>query len=248
MSCRLAGGAPAAQPGEAPGANRRFAAAAACALVTAGIAVAVLSLPEPAPTLAPLAAAHLTLTGLGNPVTAVLIAFRAIDTLLEVAVLLLAVIGIWSLAPDRFWRGRPGLPQREDPDGVLAFFARLLPPIGILVAIHLFWIGADAPRGEFQSATVLAAMWILAMMAGLVDAPPIERRRLRLLLVGGPAVFLAVGFAGWAMAWGFLAYPPEHAKLLIVAIEVPVTLSVATALVLLVAGPAARAPDRHPPG
>jgi multisubunit Na+/H+ antiporter MnhB subunit len=138
--------------------------------------------------------------------------------------------------------------QRADPDGVLAFFARLLPPLGILIAIHLFWIGADAPGGEFQSATALAAMWILATMAGLVDAPPIERRRLRLLLVAGPAVFLAVGFAGLATAGSFLAYPLDHAKLLILAIEVPVTLSVAAALVLLVAGPPARAPDRCPPG
>jgi multisubunit Na+/H+ antiporter MnhB subunit len=243
---RLGAGAPSAQRCEAPGASLRFAAGAACALVTAGLAVTVLSLSEPAPTLAPSAAAHLARTGLGNPVTAVLMAYRAIDTLLEVVVLVLAVIGIWSLAPDRFWRGRPGLLQREDPHGVLVFFARLLPPLGLLVAIHLFWIGSDAPGGEFQSATVLGAMWILAMMAGLVDAPPTDRRRLRLLLVGGPAVFLAVGFAGSAMAGSFLAYPPEHAKLLIVAIEVPVTLSVAAALVLLVAGPPARAPDRPP--
>jgi multisubunit Na+/H+ antiporter MnhC subunit/multisubunit Na+/H+ antiporter MnhB subunit len=140
-SSRLPRGAPSAEPGVI----LRLAAAAGCVLVTAGLAATVLSLPEPAPTLAPLAAAHLPQTGLGNPVTAVLMAYRAIDTLLEVVVLLLAVIGVWSLAPDRFWRGRPGLPQREDPDGVLVFFARLLPPLGVLVAIHLFWIGSDAP-------------------------------------------------------------------------------------------------------
>jgi multisubunit Na+/H+ antiporter MnhB subunit len=247
-SSRLRRGAAPAQPGQAPGIALRLAAAAACALLTAGLAAIVLSLPEPAPTLAPLAVAHLAQTGLGNPVTAVLMAYRAIDTLLEVVVLLLAVIGIWSLAPDRFWHGRPGLLQREDRHGVLVFFARLLPPLGILVGIHLFWVGSDAPGGEFQSATVLAAMWILAMMAGLVDAPPISGRRLRLLLVAGPLVFLAVGFAGLAMAGSFLAYPPDHAKLVIVAIEVPVTLSIAAMLGLLVAGPPARAPDRHPPG
>ena len=126
-------------------------------------------------------------------------AYRAIDTLLEVVVLLLALIGVWSLAPDRFWGGRPGSRQGEDRDGVLAFLGRLLPPVGILVGIHIFWIGSEAPGGEFQGATILAAMWVLAMMAGLADARPrSSRRRLRLLLVVGPAVFLAVGLAGFA--------------------------------------------------
>ena len=52
-SSRLGRGEPLAQPGV----SLRLAAAAACALVMAGLAAVVLSLPEPAPTLAPLAAA-----------------------------------------------------------------------------------------------------------------------------------------------------------------------------------------------
>jgi multisubunit Na+/H+ antiporter MnhB subunit len=222
----------------------RLVAAIVSILAAAGIAAAVLSLPAPAPTLAPLAAAHLALTGLGNPVNAVLLAYRAIDTLLETVVLLLALVGIWSLAPDRFWGGRPGLRQREDTDGVLAFLGRLLPPIGIIIGIHLFWVGSDAPGGEFQSGTILAAMWILAMMAGLVDAPPVSRRRLRVALVAGPVVFLTIGAAGFVIAGAFLAYPPDYAKSLIVTIEAAVTLSIAATLGLLVAGP----PERAPPG
>ena len=66
------------------------------------------------------------------------------------------------------------------------------------MGIHIFWVGSVAPGGEFQGATILAAMWILAMMAGLVDAPPVSRRWLRLMLVAGPAVFLAIGLAGFA--------------------------------------------------
>jgi multisubunit Na+/H+ antiporter MnhB subunit len=235
--------AEAAEAAEWPPSVLRFAAGGASILVSAGLAAVVLMLPEPAPTLAPQAVANLALTGLGNPVTAVLMAYRAIDRLLEIVVLLLALLGVWSLAPDRYWNGCPGLRHAEDPNGVLAFFARLLPPIGILVGIHLFWIGSVAPGGEFQSATVLAAMWILALFAGLVDAPPTGRRRLRLLLVAGPAMFLAVGLAGFAMAGSFLGYPPEHAKLVIVAIELPATLSIAAVLGLLLAGPPERAPE-----
>ena len=47
-------------------------------------------------------------TGLGNPVTAVLIAYRAFDTMLEKVVLVLAVVGVWSLAADLYWGGAPG--------------------------------------------------------------------------------------------------------------------------------------------
>jgi multisubunit Na+/H+ antiporter MnhB subunit len=219
-----------------------FVAVVVSGLAAAGLGAVVLSLPTPAPTLAPAAALHLSLTGLYNPVNAVLLAYRAIDTLLEVVVLLHALLGVWSLAPDRLWGGRPGFAQREDPDGMLAFVARLLPPFGIVVGIHLFWAGSVAPGGEFQSATVLATMWILVVTAGLVDWPPVGRRWLRFVLVIGAAVFLAIGLAGFGMAGAFLSYPPDYAKLLIVSIELPVTGSIAAILALLVAGPPSREP------
>jgi multisubunit Na+/H+ antiporter MnhB subunit len=152
----------------------------------------------------------------------------------------LALVGVWSLTPDRLWGGRPGprLPAR--PDGALALLARLLVPVGIVVGVHIFWVGANDPGGKFQAGTILAAMWMLAMMAGLADAPPIGRRWLRLVVVAGPAVFLAIGIAGFVMAGGFLAYPAGLAKPLIIVIEAAMTLSVGATLALLVAGP----PDR----
>jgi multisubunit Na+/H+ antiporter MnhB subunit len=232
--------APAA--GGIPGMALRLAAASFSILMAAGVAAIVLLWPAPAPTLAPQAMANIAATGLDNPVTAVLMAYRAIDTLLETVVLLLALLGIWSLAPDGVWGGRPGPRRERDADGVLTLLAQLLVPVGILVGLHIFWIGSAKPGGEFQGATILGAMWILANMAGLVEAPPVSRRSLRLVLIAGPVVFLAVGFLGFALAGSFLAYPPEQAKLLIVAIEVPVTLSIAAALCLVVVGPPQRAP------
>ena len=229
---------------EKPSAIMRLAAAVRCTLVSAGLAALVLLMLEPAPTLAPRAMANIAATGLSNPVTAVLMAYRAIDTLLETVVLLLALVGVWSLARDRVWGGLPGPYHRADPHGLLTFTAQILVPIGILIGIYIFWVGSVAPGGEFQGATVLAAMWIIASMAGLVDAPPVTRRWLRLALIAGPALFFAIGLAGFAIAGGFLAYPESHAKLLILMIEVPVTLSIATTLALLVAGPPERAPAR----
>jgi multisubunit Na+/H+ antiporter MnhB subunit len=238
---RLRGGAAADLPARPA---QRVVAAVLSLLVAGGIAVAVLALPDPAPTLAPPAAAGLPATGVGNPVTATLMAYRAIDTLLEKVVLVLALLGVWSLAPDRLWGGSPGPRYPLDRDGVLAFLARLLIPVGILVGVYVLWVSADEPGGAFQGGAVLAAMWVLAMMAGLTEAPAVSGRRLRLVVVVGAAVFLAVGLAGFAMAGAFLAYPEAFAKPLIIAIEVPVTLSIAAALGMLVAGPPARAPRR----
>ena len=126
----------------------------------------------------------------------------------------------------------------------MTFVAQLLVPVGILVGIHIFWIGSVTPGGEFQGATILAAMWILAAVAGLVDAPAASRRWLRLLLAAGPAVFFTIGLAGFAIAGSFLAYPASYAKLFILSIEIPLTLSIAATFALLVAGPPEREPQR----
>lgn len=222
--------------GERTGAGLRVVAGIVALTVTGLLVAAVVGFGEPAPTLAPQAAAALPATGLGNPVTAVLIAYRATDTLLEKVVLVLALLGIWSLAADGAWGGRPGRKQRADPDGGLAYFARRLVPVGVLIGLYVFWVGADHPGGAFQGATILAAMWLLAMMAGLADVPSIQEPRVRALLVAGAAVFLAVGLALLGVGDGFLVYPPAWAKALIIGIEVAMTATVAVTLVLLIAG------------
>jgi multisubunit Na+/H+ antiporter MnhB subunit len=207
-----------------------------------GLLVAgILLLPEPAPTLAPLALENAAATGLSNPVTNVLMAFRALDTMLEKVVLLLALAGVWSLAPDSFWGGRPGPRHPADPQGLLAFFVRLLPPLGIVIGVHLLWVSADHPGGAFQGGTVLAAMWILVMIAGLALAPPVSSRRLRLVLIAGPLVFVLVGLGGMWFGAAFLAYPVAFAKPLILTIEFAMLLTIAATLGLLVAGPPGQA-------
>jgi len=221
----------------------KLAVAVGCAAISAGLGFAVLNLSAPPPTLAPAASEALARTGLGNPVTAVLLAYRAIDTLLEKVVVLLALIGVWSLAPDGIWGGAPEVKSADVP-APLSYLARILPPFGVVIGIYMFWVGADAPGGTFQAGTVLAAMWLLAMMAGLTPAPETERPLLRVALMGGPALFLGIAFLGFAFADGFLAYPEGFAKPLIVAIEAALTLSVAAALAMLVAGPARKAPAR----
>src|SRR5208337_3802481 len=169
-----------------PGAALKIAAAALSLIVAGLLAAAVLYLPDPAPSLAPDADRHLAATGLGNAVTAVLIAFRSFDTMLEKVVLVLAVVGVWSLAADRYWGGAPGEARAERPEPTLAFFAQVLAPIGILVGVHVFWVGADEPGGAFQGGAILAAMWMIVMMARLTGAPQASAFWLRLALIAGP--------------------------------------------------------------
>jgi multisubunit Na+/H+ antiporter MnhB subunit len=128
--------------------------------------------------------------------------------------------------------------RRED---ALVYLAQVMPPVGIVVGVYIVWVGADAPGGKFQGATILAAMWILVMMAGLRHPPSVAWSGLRLALVAGPAVFISVGLAGFALADGFLAYPVPYAKPLILLIELVLAPSAAVTLALLVAGP----PIRH---
>jgi multisubunit Na+/H+ antiporter MnhB subunit len=215
--------------------------ALACLAVTVGLGAVVLSFPSPAPGLAEEAAAALGQTGLGNPVTAVLLSFRAMDTLLEKIVLMLALVGVWSLATDANWGGSTRLAPGSVPPP-LTFLARTLPPFGVLIAFYQFWVGADAPGGTFQAGTILAAMWLLAMLAGLATPPETRRGGLLLMLAGGPALFISIGILGFAMAGSFLAFPPAVSKPLILAIEAALALSIAGTLALLVAGP----PDARP--
>jgi multisubunit Na+/H+ antiporter MnhB subunit len=215
----------------------RLAAAFFCALVGACLAGALLLPPKVIPTLAPAVMENLVHTGLGNPVAGVLFAYRALDTMLEKVVLLLALLGVWSLAPNHAWNGIPSLRVYERPNTTLTFLAQLLPPVGMVVGIYMCWVGANEPGGAFQGGTILAAMWLLVIIARLEVAPSIGQPWLRFGLVLGPIVFLAVGLAGLVLANAFLAYPPGYAKPLIVAIEVALTVSIAAALAMLAAGP-----------
>lgn len=222
-------------------------AALACMALVGVIGHAVLALDPQGAGLTELAHSQLPQAGVGNPVTAVLLSFRAYDTLLESIVLLVALVGVWSLAQDDHWGHAPGLPQRVRADGVLATFGRFLPPVGVLVGVYLVWAGADQPGGAFQGGTVLAAVWLLLAMAALVRAPRVSSLPLRGALVAGPVLFLGVGVAG-ALAGSFLGWPQAQAKTIIVGVEVVLTLSIAVTLALLLVGPPQGSTSDRTPG
>ena len=93
--------------------------------------------------------------------------------------LLLALVGVWSLAPDRLWGGTPGLHAFRDAQHVAAS-RPIAAPVGIVVGVYIFWVGAELPGGAFQGGAILAAMWLIVMMARPVeDVPPTGRRWMR---------------------------------------------------------------------
>ncbi len=212
-------------------------------LAGGGLAVALgwawLALPPPPEGPGPMLARALPDAGVGNPVTAVLLNFRAWDTLLESVVLLVALVGAWGLARDAHWPGPAGLPQHARPGGVMAGFGRALPPVGLMAGMWLVWAGAEGHGGAFQGGTVLAAVALLALLAGITAPPRLSAPGWRAVLVAGPGVFVLSGLAGAALAGGFLVLPPALAKPAILVIEAALALSIAVTLALLVLGPPA---------
>ena len=175
-------------------------------------------------------------SGVGNPVTAVLLNFRAYDTLLELAVLLTAVLGIFALG-----QARPGY-RFAGP--VFDSLVRWLVPVLILTAGYLLWVGAHAPGGAFQAGATLAAAAVVLRLAGRSQIGLPTGNALRLVMVAGVAVFLLVGLALLVLGRPFLGYPPAWAGVLILVIESAAMLSIATALALAFIGGRPQAPGQ----
>jgi multisubunit Na+/H+ antiporter MnhB subunit len=131
-------------------------------LLSGALAWAALAVSPDELRLVPNVEAALPESGVANPVTAVLLNFRGYDTLLEVGVLLLAIVGIWSMSRHaRVWIKIP------DDDPVLVIFARLLLPLMVIAAAYIFWLGADNPGGAFQGGAILGGMGVLWMAAAI---------------------------------------------------------------------------------
>ena len=167
--------------------------------------------------------ASLPESGLGNPVAGVLFVYRALDTLLEKVVLLLALIGVWSLAPDRLWGGVPELRPYAQPSGALTFLAQVAAANrdrrGFLYVLG--W--RQPPRWCLSRRRGPGGHVAPGRSRGLAGLALDQAAWMRVLLVAGPVVFLAIGFAGFVLADAFLAYPKGYAKPLIVVVEVTLT-------------------------
>lgn len=198
-------------------------------MITAGLGYVLLSLPTHNTGLTAAVSQNLESSGVDNPVTAVLLNFRGYDTLLETIVLLVALLGVWSLSDVET---RPESP----PGHVLETFSRLLLPVLILIICYLLWVGAHAPGGAFQAGSVLAATCVLLVLTRWHLRASYRGLILRMALIAGPGAFLIIAaYALWTEG-NLLKFPPEYAGRWILALEIFATLSIGATLTALFFG------------
>lgn len=206
-----------------------FVVLAVCSVLGIVIGRAMLQLPPSPMQLEPLVMENLEASGVSHPVTAVLLNYRGYDTLLEIAVVLLALLGILAVSGGERSTHHS---ITTVPQPLLQSMARLVVPLMVLVTGYLLWAGSKQPGGAFQAGAVMAAAGILLYLAGLLPAWAAPGYRLRIALVAGLIIFLAI--AALPLFWGYalLQYPKAWAGSLIFAIEAGLTFSLA----LLLAG------------
>lgn len=211
-----------------------------CAALFAFLVRGVLGIPETEAGLAPVVQARLAESGVSNPVTAVLLNFRGYDTLLEIAVLMLATIGVLSLRTETSGIWAPLAPVA---DPVLSSMTRFLVPLMILVAGYLLWAGEHAPGGAFQAGAVLGAAGVLLALSGYTRPGWVTRVALRFAIAVGFLVFLVVALAPLLSGDAMLRYPPAWAKVLMLVVEGWLTASIGVILISLFI--ASATPSRH---
>ena len=176
-----------------------------------------------------LVASNMAISGVENPVTAVLLNFRGYDTLLEIGVLLLAALGVFSAVPS------PVILSKSTPSPILILLLRLLLPFIVLAGGYILWIGKYAPGGAFQAGAILAAGGILLSTA----AVPFNRFATKTMSIAmgiGLLTFIVVALATMMVRGNFLQYPVAQAGTLILVIEAAATISIAIILTLLFIG------------
>jgi multisubunit Na+/H+ antiporter MnhB subunit len=219
----------------------RLAMAAAAVMAAGVLGFLVLRVPEREPHLPLQVAQALGDSGVSNPVTAVLLNFRSYDTLLEVVVLLVAMIAVWSM--DRHSREVTREEARlEDP--VLGALARIVVPMAAVTAVYLTWAGASSTGGAFQAGALLAGAGVLLAASGLMRPPTADWAPVRLGAAFGVYLFVGIGIGVIPWTGVFLQYPDGLAYPMILAIEAALTISIAVVLVeLFVDVPAVPDPD-----
>lgn len=202
------------------------------ALTAAGLAVVLRGLgPDTStgPGPADLVADRVGESGVSHEVTAVLMNFRSYDTLLEVAVLLVAILATLSLQPDE---GLRVVPAPVGTPTLLGLLVQILVPVVLVVAGWLLVAGSIAPGGAFQAGAVLAGGLLLLRLGGWPGAVPASRL-LRPALTTGLTGFLTLSYLTAALGAGWLDLDQAWAGQAIIALEALLTLSIGMTLAAL---------------
>ncbi|WP_290655276.1 MnhB domain-containing protein [Kocuria sp.] len=178
-------------------------------------------------------AQNLADTGVTHEITAVLLGFRAYDTLLESAVLMLA--GVTALALGRDGGLTPARYRVPVVPPPLRCFVRAVAPGLVLLGLWLLFAGSSDSGGAFQSGAVLAGALILLRSAGV----PLDRltvRWLRPLLIVGVIGFILTGVLAVALGNAWLGWSPEWSFAAMLTVEIALTAGITAGLYMLFLG------------
>nr|WP_320011764.1 monovalent cation/H+ antiporter subunit A [uncultured Desulfobulbus sp.] len=151
-----------------------------------------------------------------NVVNVILVDFRGFDTLGEITVLAVAALGIHGLLDNLCLESGTveGVPCRWSDERqflVLSLITRLLLPMALLVAIHLFLRGHNAPGGGFIAGLVTAVALILQSMAsGIAWTRQQWNQRYQPLIAWGVLIATATGLGSWFFDHPFLSSAFGH--------------------------------------
>lgn len=172
-------------------------------------------------------------SGVENPVTAVLLNYRSVDTWLELGVLVLAVMAMFAL---QRCTNLTQVPQIERGGYVLMRMTSVFVPLMILGAGYLLWRGTHAPGGAFQAGALLGAAGAMLRLTSRDAFRALNGWALRGLVVLSFACFAIIGLGFMLMNRRFLEYPSGQADEWIFLIELVAMLSIGAALWALFVG------------
>lgn len=166
---------------------------------------------------------NLASSGVSHKVTAVLLNFRSLDTLLETGVILLSLIAFYIITP--LYKHEP-----ERFHSIIANqFVTLLFPIIAIAAIYLLWSGAFQSGGAFQAAALLGGGFIIIKLTKAEIFEKIYLYNLKILYSFGFFIFLLVGSLSMFHSQ-FLNYYDGYATISIIIVETVLTLSLGAIL------------------
>ena len=103
--------------------------------------------------------------GAQNIVTAIIVTYRGLDTLGEVAVLFIAATGIAVLLRRKKKKGEKKEIKKRESSEILLTGSTLLAPMIIIFGIYIFLNGHLSPGGGFQGGAVIASAMMLLFLA-----------------------------------------------------------------------------------
>jgi multisubunit Na+/H+ antiporter MnhB subunit len=161
----------------------------------------------------------------------VLLDFRLYDTWLELAVLILALLGVLGAG------GRSSIHQPDSPFGenpVLLWLVRLLIPGVLSTAVYILLLGDHAPGGAFQAGVILASGLTLLWLSGYRSVAALPRWLWYALVICGFASIEVLAICTfWLQDIPVLGYPDRLVKPLILVLESLAAFSIGVILATL---------------